>query len=113
VWRYTVSHAQLLLRSTQTDTFPTQIDVLFKLVDWMSLPTHLTGLIVEFADPEQAQFMSEASGISLEDRASRFFVVRGSNYQGYIVAGVNESPVSDLRTSAAPAYKERASGSVA
>lgn len=90
MWRYTVSHRQLLLRSTQTEDFPTRIDVLFKPVHWMNLPTQLTGLIFELADPEQAQSLSEASGMAF-DQEAKVFVVRGSNYQGYVVAAVYDT----------------------
>lgn len=46
VWRYSVSHGQLLLRSTKTAEFPTRVEVLFKSVAFMALPSLLDGLLV-------------------------------------------------------------------
>ena len=47
VWKYTVSHSMLLLRSTKTDQHPTRIDVLFKPVKRLDIPTVFDGLTVE------------------------------------------------------------------
>ena len=41
LWGYTVSHGQLLLRSTRSELRPTQIDVLFKNVGYIQLPVLL------------------------------------------------------------------------
>ncbi|EFH79764.1 hypothetical protein Krac_0267 [Ktedonobacter racemifer DSM 44963] len=84
---YIVSHSQLLLRSVKTKMFPTRIDVLFKPVDWICLPTHFNGLIVEAANPEQARIISTLSGISL-DQSESFWVLRGGECEGYVVASV-------------------------
>lgn len=84
---YIVGHSQLLLRSVKTKMFPTRIDVLFKPVDWICLPTHFNGLIVEAANPEQACIISTLSGISL-DRSKSFWVLRGEKCEGYVVASV-------------------------
>lgn len=47
VWVYTVSHSQLLLRSTkQYANAATRVDVLFKGVDAMDVPTLMHGLTV-------------------------------------------------------------------
>ena len=46
VWLYTVSHAQLLLRSTKTGDHATRIDLLFKNVRSLNLPTATDGLRV-------------------------------------------------------------------
>jgi hypothetical protein len=43
-WLYTASHSQLLLRSNPPAEGEERIEVLFKGVPWMDLPTRLDGL---------------------------------------------------------------------
>jgi hypothetical protein len=50
MWRYTVSHGQLLLRSVRTDVHSTRVDVLFKNVSWLDLPSTFTGLTITQGD---------------------------------------------------------------
>lgn len=48
IWRYTVGHGQLLLRSTKEEGGPTtRVDILFKGVDWIDMPTRTNGLRIE------------------------------------------------------------------
>lgn len=47
VWRYEVGHAQLLLRSVKGDDHGSRIDVLFKAVQAIDLPTTFDGLQIE------------------------------------------------------------------
>src|SRR5689334_11720122 len=49
VWRYEVGHSMLLLRSTKGDQHATRVDVLFKPVKRLDLPTAFDGLTVERA----------------------------------------------------------------
>ena len=44
IWSYKVSHAQLLLRSTKSKNDPTRIDLLFKNVAIINMPTLLNGV---------------------------------------------------------------------
>ena len=50
LWRYEVGHAQLLLRSVKSDQNQTRIDVLFKVVEAIDLPTSFDGLRLERHD---------------------------------------------------------------
>jgi hypothetical protein len=47
IWKYTVSQAQLLLRSVKDDDHPTRLDVLFVGVTHLELPTSFDGLRIE------------------------------------------------------------------
>jgi hypothetical protein len=47
LWAFTISHGQLLLRSPRGHGGPTRVDVLFKPVRSMNLPTRMDGLCVE------------------------------------------------------------------
>lgn len=51
LWAYSVSHQSLLLRSTRVDGTGSRIDVLFKGVTRLSLPTTLDALSIE-PDPK-------------------------------------------------------------
>ena len=80
-WSYTVSHGQLLLRSTKSSDRPTQIDILFKNVKWVRLRTLMKDLEVleTSSDPEN---LVRDAGVSV-----RFFLIRSLDHEGYVVAG--------------------------
>ncbi|MBM6402650.1 hypothetical protein JQN72_00115 [Phycicoccus sp. CSK15P-2] len=67
LWLYSVSHAQLLLRSTKGRNADSRVDVLFKGVAALNLPTSFDGLRVREATPGH-------------------FDVSGANWQGSIEA---------------------------
>lgn len=87
VWAYTVGMGRLLLRSTKSDCHHTRVDVLFQNVKAMKLPTTLHGLIVSAADDDQSRVVMEVA-VSLTDDETKFFIVAGSFYEGYVAAGV-------------------------
>ena len=66
MWKYTVSHAMLLLRSVKDDDQQTRIDVLFLGVSHVQLPTSFDGLRIE--------------------RVGDAFSLSGSGWQGTVVA---------------------------
>jgi len=66
LWRYTVGHGQLLLRSNPDAVRATRVEVLFKGVDRVDLPTSFDGLTVE--------------------RDGRRFDLRGQEWRGSITA---------------------------
>lgn len=47
MWRYSVGHSMLLLRSTKDEQHDTRVDVLFKRVERLDLPTVCQGLTIE------------------------------------------------------------------
>lgn len=67
VWLYTVSHGQLLLRSVKSADHATRIDLLFKAVEFVEIPTSFDGLQVE--------------------RVEREYRLSGDGWRGRIVAG--------------------------
>lgn len=80
VWRYTVSHAQVLLRATKSAESPTRIDILFKDVSVLCLSTILasptistTARAIPGLDPEL-----------LENRVT--YTVTCANFSGFVVA---------------------------
>src|SRR5580692_3599743 len=87
MWAYTVGHAQLLLRSPKSTDLPTRIDVLFKNVAAVHLPTILDGLTISGATEEEKSELHVQVGLPRLD-GRKVFVVRGSNFIGYVIAGV-------------------------
>ncbi|GCE09234.1 hypothetical protein [Dictyobacter aurantiacus] len=89
IWKYTISHRQLILRSVKDKErgISTRVDILFKSVAWMSLPISFSDLRVDAASPEQVEFMTTSSGAILQD-TEKLFVLRGKSSQGYVAASV-------------------------
>jgi hypothetical protein len=50
LWDYRVSHDQLLLRSPKSETQPRNHDVIFAGVEYLELPTQLSGLALRPAN---------------------------------------------------------------
>jgi len=87
MWAYTVGHGELLLRSPKAPGLPTRIDVLFKNVSGIHLPTLSDGLqISEATEKEETKLRSQLSSSRLEGR--KVFVVRVEGFMGYVIAGV-------------------------
>jgi hypothetical protein len=85
IWVYQVAHAQLLLRANRTETAPTRIEVLFKMVSWLNLPSVMEGLtIVETPGDSVAEARSLDPAV-LAHR--RLFLLSGPSFRGYVVAG--------------------------
>lgn len=82
-WLYNVTHGQLLLRSTSTSSPArgTQVDVLFKDVNSVSLPTVFEDLEVL---ESEGDFIPPIVG-SVGGR--KVYVIRASDVEGFIVAG--------------------------
>jgi hypothetical protein len=86
IWLYTVSHGQLLLRSNRSAERGTRVDILFKGVDAIQLPTVLQGLTMAKTPRPEALEISKKLGIRLRDSAD-VFVLRGAHYVGFVIAG--------------------------
>jgi hypothetical protein len=87
IWEYTAGHKQLLLRSTKAEGLPTRIDVLFKVVRAINLLTVMDGLTIsEAAEGQQVGPRLPSDSLILYEQ--KVFVVRSSNFEGYVVAGV-------------------------
>jgi hypothetical protein len=84
IWTYTVSHAQLLLRSPKEAGQSTRVDLLFKNVAWINLPATIEGLVVSEITPGE----TESLGIIPVEMGSRkIFAIETSNLKGFVVAG--------------------------
>jgi hypothetical protein len=85
IWQYTVSHSQLLLRANPDRASRKRVEVLFKGVEWLQLPTVLEGLTV-VEDPTNAAIATVTSmmpGNSAPKKTA--FRLEGANYRGLVV----------------------------
>jgi hypothetical protein len=73
-WSYLNGHSQLLLRSAKSVERPIQIDILFKDVKDVSLPTVMDGF----------KLLEASDGAS---KSMRHFVVQSRDHKGYVIAG--------------------------
>ena len=86
VWLYAVGHGQLLLRSNRSDEFTTRVDMLLNNVAAMHLPTVFDDLSLAEASADEARGLNiQLGALPVGDR--KVFLIRGSNFVGYIVAG--------------------------
>ena len=69
VWLYLVGHGQLLLRSNRSEKFSTRIDVLFKNIAAMELPTVFDGLsVAEAATNELHDLNIQLGALPIQNR---------------------------------------------
>lgn len=82
IWTYTVSHGQLLLRSNKDSDNETRIDILFKDVAIVNLPTVLKNI-----DIKVAKEFDKHNGFDQEILKWRsIFAVNCDGFSGYVVA---------------------------
>jgi len=86
VWSYTVSHGQLLLRATKDRDHLTRVDVLFKGVGAMQLPSVMQSLTVKEAEPEEREEILGSTSVSMPEER-RCFVLEGPGFRGWVIAG--------------------------
>ena len=86
LWLYSVSHGQLLLRSTKDQTHQTQVDILFKNVATIQLPVLFAGLVISEMSTEEVRSLNLSAGL-LTVNERKCFKLEGDNWHGLIVAG--------------------------
>jgi hypothetical protein len=85
MWRYTVSHSQLLLRSTKEDGGSTRIEILFKNVKAMKVVPLYEGITIsEAPDGERRRIVEE---LPFRDSAPQVWIVKSPSFRGYVAAG--------------------------
>lgn len=75
----------MLLRSTKSADQPTRVDVLFKDVGVINLPTSFHGLSISEASETERDKLPRFEPKSVRTR--KVFLVRSGNFQGYVIAG--------------------------
>ncbi len=86
IWKYLISHGQLLMRSVPTDVERNRIEVLFRNVVAMSTTTELDNLTIrEPSEPELLTIRGQI-GTAASQLGGTAFVIETSTSTGYIVA---------------------------
>jgi hypothetical protein len=86
LWKYAVSHGQLLFRSPKSKTCSTRVEVLFKGVAAMLVRSDYDRLVVHVASEEEGMAIAEASGFaSLDGR--QLYVLEGQPNH-FVIAAV-------------------------
>jgi hypothetical protein len=84
VWRYTVSHHQLLIRSNKHNSSSTRIEVLFKDVVFMAIPPVMNGLTITKCDAIDDVPLANLAGLhSLKP----WYRIDADRLVGYVAAG--------------------------
>jgi hypothetical protein len=86
VWKYTVGHSLLLLRSTKCPEWPTRIDVFFKGVCEFHLPTSLAGLFITKASESEISGLCTLRKSTSFEKGVKVFKLHGRNFVGYVAA---------------------------
>lgn len=86
MWKYTVGHAQLLLRSVKSAGSPTRSDVVFKGVAELHLPASLRGLRIAEASESEIRILCSLHQPPSLSKDVKVFGVRGVDYFGYVAA---------------------------
>lgn len=94
LWHYRASHRQLVIRSLHTESYPTQVDILFKNVQAVHLPTEMIGFIVRKAGADEALTIQDSAGVG-HFADEHVFVVDGDGYRGFVIASAMNSTEYD------------------
>lgn len=86
LWSYSVSHSELLFRSTKSSEFPTRMDVFFKGVKEFHLPTTSKGLVIIEASDSDIRKLCTLRQLPSFDKDIKVFTVQGADFVGYIAA---------------------------
>lgn len=92
VWKYQVGHGRLLLRSPKNNINKSRIDLLFKNVTYIGIPTAFETMLVEIADDMEMKGIVNKIGTSVP-KDSRLYII---NEAFYIVAAYFGSHEDDL-----------------
>lgn len=84
VWRYTVSHRQLLLRSNKENSSPTRLEILFKDVVFMAIPSVMKGVTITECGAVDDEL---PAGMAAFRVSKPWYRIETDGAVGYIAAG--------------------------
>lgn len=84
IWEYKVSHSQLLLRSVKDSSKDTRIDILFKNVGIIFIPTLLAQIKIRETNPLAVSLVGDEDFL----QGRRIFQIESAGYSGYVAAGI-------------------------
>jgi hypothetical protein len=94
VWRYSVSHRQLLLRSNKEDRWPNRIELLFKNVQFMAVPpVFMTGLEIRQCAADESALPDYLRKLPVK---VPWYRLAGGSFEAYVAAGALYTHEDDL-----------------
>lgn len=94
VWLYATSHRVLLIRSVASGDSRSRIDVLFKQVSFLCLPTEITALAIRIANDEADSLVVGRGALYSLSRTDRRICVRAGSVAWH----------EDTESDSAPSY---------
>jgi hypothetical protein len=85
LWLYTVSHGQMLFRSTKSRLHNSRIDLFFKNVKLIDVPVFINSVVID--EVARCELSSDKTGGIPFHAADRFFLIRAKERNGLVVAG--------------------------
>src|SRR5436853_523848 len=88
VWKYTVSHRQLLIQSHRSNSVATRLELLFKNVAYMAVPSVMNGVSISLCPPEELP-----GHLRTLDLAKPWYRLTSEDHAGFVAAdavAVNE-----------------------
>lgn len=98
LWEYTARHGSLLVRSPRKPTIPTNIDMIFVGVEFITLPRHLKGVELMHGSIDDVERAGAALGREVD--AEQVFVLVSEGNRFLVVAAAykldeNEADIFD------------------
>lgn len=84
VWRYTVSHRQLLLRSSKDNSYSTRLEVLFKDVAFIAVPPVMRGMMITKCGTTGDEL---ATLLNFPQVSKPWYRIETDGFVGYVAAG--------------------------
>ena len=86
IWKYRVSHGQLLLRSVPTDTEHSRVEVLFRSVVAIKTTMELDSLKIRRPSEAELLEISQQAGIPVQKIDAMTFIIETKTSTGYLIA---------------------------
>lgn len=83
VWRYTVSHRQLLIRSNKGGSSATRLEVLFKDVAFMAVPSVMKGLSITEYGTKDDELPDSLNSLNI---SKPWYRIEADGAVGYVAA---------------------------
>jgi hypothetical protein len=107
LWKYHVSHRQLLLVSNPRENFVTRVELLFFGVQLINLKTKFNSLVVSEANSEQTGQVLLDAGFKQSAMEGKVFLLASEEFAGYVIAlGFRQSEDSGNHTDPSKLYFE-------
>lgn len=87
IWKYSVTHSTLLLRSPKKSEYPTNIDLIFSGVKLIKLPNIFNGNSITSISIQEDQIIMD-DFFNLDINLEEVYVFRGDKIKYYVVASV-------------------------